>query len=175
MSLSRTKHPIKIVHVVAKDRQNCIGKDNNLAWHLPVDLKHFKKLTEGGVIVMGRKTFESLGRPLPNRTHHVITKDTAWAADGVAVSHDLTTAINNATADAVRLGKDRIFIIGGGEIYRQSLALADVLEITEVDLDIQGDTHYPTIGDDFEKLWQSEQQHDEKSGINFTFTTWHKK
>ena len=158
----------QIVHVVAKDRQNCIGKDNDLAWHIPADLKHFKEITTGGVSVMGRKTFQSLGRPLPNRTHHVITRDTAWTADGVAVAHDLSIAINNAKADAVRLGKDRIFITGGGEIYRQSLDMADILEITEVDLDVQGDTHYPTVTDDFKQVWQSEPQIDEKSGIGFT-------
>ena len=141
----------QIVHVVAKDRQNCIGKDNDLAWHIPADLKHFKEITTRGVIVMGRKTFQSLGRPLPNRTHHVITRDTAWTADGVAVAHDLSTAINNAKADAVRLGKDRIFIIGGGEIYRQSLDMAD-----------------------FKQVWQSEPQIDEKSGIGFTFVRYEK-
>lgn len=162
---------IKIVHVVAKDRQNCIGKDNDLAWHIPADLKHFKEITTGGVIVMGRKTFESLGRPLPNRTHHVITRDEAWTADGVAVAHDLVTAIDNAKTDAVRLGKDKIFVIGGGEIYRQSLPMADILEITEVDLDVQGDTHYPAISDEFKEVWRSEQQTDDKSGIAFEFTT----
>ena len=163
---------IKIVHVVAKDRQNGIGKDNDLAWYIPADLKHFKEITTGGVIVMGRKTFESLGRPLPNRTHHVITRDAAWTADGVTVAHDLATAINNAKADAVRLGKDKIFIIGGGEIYRQSLPMADILEITEVDLDVQGDTRYPAISDTFKEIWRSEQQTDDKSGIAFEFTTW---
>ncbi|MBE9578983.1 MULTISPECIES: dihydrofolate reductase [Moraxella] len=174
MPLFCATHPIKIVHVVAKDRQNCIGKDNDLAWHIPADLKHFKEITTGGVIVMGRKTFESLGRPLPNRTHHVITRDTAWTADGVAVAHDLATAINNAKADAVQLGKDRIFIIGGGEIYRQSLSMADVLEITEVDLDVQGDTHYPTVTDDFCEVWRSDRQIDDKSGIGFEFVRYEK-
>lgn len=155
--------------MVAKDRQHCIGKNNDLAWHIPADLKHFKEMTTGGVIVMGRKTFWSLGRPLPNRTHHVITRDTAWTADGVAVAHDLAVAIGNAKADAVVLGKDRIFIIGGGEIYRQSLAMADILEITEVDLDVQGDTHYPAITDDFRQVWRSGKQTDNESGISFEF------
>lgn len=159
----------KIIHVVAKDRQNCIGKDNDLAWHIPADLKHFKEITTEGVIVMGRKTFESLGRPLPNRSHHVITRDRAWTADGVMVAYDLTTAINNAKDDASKLGKDSIFILGGGEIYRQSLSLADVLQITEVDLDIQGDTYYPNITDDFDEVWRSDKQTDDKSGISFTF------
>lgn len=164
----------KIVHVVAKDRQNCIGKDNNLAWHISADLKHFKKITERGVLVMGRKTFESLGRPLPGRTHHVITRDTTWTADGVVVAYDLAVAINNAKADAVQLDKDRIFIIGGGEIYRQSLSMADILEITEVDLDVQGDTHYPTVTDDFCEVWRSDRQMDDKSGIGFEFVRYEK-
>ena len=138
-----------IVHVVACDRKHCIGKHNALGWHLPADLQHFKSLTNEGVIVMGRKTFDSLGRLLPKRIHHVITRSGDWHADGVTVAHDLPSAIANAKADAKRLGKDRIFIIGGGDVYAQSQALADILEVTHVDLDIQGDAFYPAIGASF--------------------------
>lgn len=166
---------MKIVHVVAKDRQNCIGKDNQLAWHIPADLQHFKNITTGGVVVMGRKTFESLGRPLPNRRHHVITRDKSWTHDLVTVAYDLPKAIDNAKADAKRLGKDKIFIIGGGEIYRQSLDMADILEITEVELQVQGDAFYPKIPADFIQTHHSERQIDAKSGIAFRFVTWQKK
>lgn len=165
---------IKIVHVVAIDQNHCIGKDNQLIWHIPADLQHFKTLTTGGVIVMGRKTFESLGRPLSNRTHHVITRDTAWRHDGVTVAHSLEQAIHHAKQDAQRLHQDRIFIIGGGEIYRQSMAMADILEITHVDLLTDGDAFYPQIGQNFQKIKQSEKQICEKSGIGFWFASYQK-
>ena len=165
---------IKIVHVVAMDNKRCIGKDNQLAWHIPADLAHFKNLTAGGVIVMGRKTFDSLGRLLPKRIHHVITRDTTWQHDGVTVAHDLDTAIKNAKADASALGMDKVFIIGGGEIYRQSLPMADILEITHVQLDVQGDTFYPALPDEFKKVWQSDKQTDEKSGVEFCFARYNK-
>lgn len=164
---------IKIVHVVAHDQKRCIGKNNQLAWHIPADLQHFKDLTTGGVIVMGRKTFESLGRLLPKRIHHVITKDNAWTADGVTVAHDLTTALNNAKADAKRLNQTQIFIIGGGEIYRQSIDLADVLEITHVDLDVQGDAFYPDVPISFVQTWCSE-KHTDENGVGFWFARYEK-
>lgn len=169
-----TNSQIQIVHVVAIDQNHCIGKDNQLAWHIPADLQHFKNLTAGGVIVMGRKTFDSLGRLLPKRIHHVITRDTNWHYDGVKVAYDLDTAIKNAKADASALGTDKVFIIGGGEIYRQSLPMADILEITHIELDIQGDTFYPDVPDGFKKVWQSDKQTDDKSGTGFYFARYKK-
>lgn len=165
---------IKIVHVVAMDNNHCIGKNNQLAWHIPADLQHFKTLTTEGVIVMGRKTFESLGRLLPKRIHHVITRDASWQHDGVKVAHDLDTAIKNAKTDALAIGADKIFIIGGGEIYRQSLPMADILEITHVDLAIQGDTFYPALPETFTKVWRSEKQFDNNSKIGFYFARYEK-
>lgn len=168
-------NPIKITHVVAKDRQNCIGQDNALAWHLPEDLQHFKRLTTGGIILMGRKTFESLARPLPNRTNIVITNNTSYLVpDGVLLFHDLTQAIAHAKMLASAANQERIFIIGGGEVYRQSLAMADILEITEVDLEVQGDAFYPNIGDEFSEVWRSDKQVDEKSGVAFSFVRYEK-
>lgn len=157
---------ISLIQVVAFDNKNCIGKDNQLAWHIPEDLKHFKAITTGGVVVMGRKTFESLGRPLPNRTNWVITRDTAWTADGVKVAHSLERALELASDDC---HDGKLFIIGGGEIYRQSIDIADVLEITRVDLDIGGDAFYPAIPSDFTEVWRSGKQLDEKSGTAFEF------
>lgn len=166
---------INIVHVVAKDRQNCIGKNNTLAWHIPEDLQHFKRLTTGGVIIMGRKTFESLGRPLPNRTNIVITQNTTYQVpNDVLIFDDLNMAIAHAKILASSADQERIFIIGGGEIYRQSLGMADVLEITEVDLDVQGDTFYPNISSEFIEVWRSDKQIDEKSGVTFTFARYKK-
>ncbi len=166
---------IHIVHVVAKDRQNCIGKNNTLAWHIPEDLKHFKRLTTGGVIIMGRKTFESLGRPLPNRTNIVITQNTAYQApNDVLIFDNLNQAITHAKMLASTANQECIFIIGGGEMYHQSLGMADILEITEVDLDVQGDAFYPSISDEFIEVWRSDKQIDEKSGVSFTFVRYEK-
>lgn len=165
---------IKIVHVVAKSTNHCIGKDNQLLWHIPADLQHFKNITTGGVIVMGRKTFESLGRLLPNRSHHIITRDTTFHHDGVVVSHTLDDAIAAAKADAALRGQSAIYILGGGEIYHQSLAMADRLEITDVDIDIIGDAYYPAITDDFIKTSQSDTHTCDKSGLNFRFITYQK-
>lgn len=177
MSLSNLKNQllqknIQIVHVVAKDRQNCIGKNNELAWHIPEDLKHFKTITTGGVVVMGRKTFESIGKPLPNRTNWVITRDTTWTADGVKVAHSLEQVLELAGDDCT---DGKLFIIGGGEIYRQSIDMADILEITEVDLDIKGDAFYPPIPSDFTEVWRSEPKMDDKSGVGFGFVRYQKK
>ncbi|UNU74279.1 dihydrofolate reductase [Moraxella nasovis] len=166
---------IQIVHVVAVDNSHCIGKDNQLAWHIPDDLKHFKSLTTGGVIIMGRKTFKSLGRPLPNRTNIVITRDTAWQADDVKVAHSLEHAISMAKNIAKSANQQAVFIIGGGEIYKQSLDMADRLEITYVNLDVAGDTFYPSQLSDFQQTFQSDVMTDEKSGIQFRFSTWQRK
>lgn len=162
----------QIVHVVAIDRHHCIGKDNGLAWHIPEDLKHFKEITTGGVVVMGRKTFLSIGKPLPNRTNWVVTRDTTWRADGVKVAHSLEQVLELAGDDCTN---GKLFIIGGGEIYRQSIDMADILEITEVDLDIKGDAFYPPIPSNFTEVWRSDKQTDEKSGVGFGFVRYQKK
>lgn len=162
---------VELVQVVAFDRKHCIGKDNQLAWHIPEDLQHFKAITTGGVVMMGRKTFESIGKPLPNRTNWVITRDTNWTADGVKVAHSLEQAILLASLDAQHTDKNKLFIIGGGEIYRQSIELADRLEITRVDLQIDGDAFYPSIPSDFQ-LINSTTGTSEKTGIGFVFETY---
>lgn len=141
---------IKLIHVVAIDRANCIGKDNQLAWHIPEDLQHFKAITDGGVIVMGRKTFESIGRALPNRINWVISKDKNWTADGVKVANSLEQAIEHACIDVKKSQQPTcLFIIGGGEIFKQTLELADRLEVSHIELEVQGDTFYPAITPDF--------------------------
>ncbi|MFG0587368.1 UNVERIFIED_CONTAM: dhfrIII [Trichonephila clavipes] len=163
----------EVVHVVAMDKNRCIGKGNALPWHISADLKHFKAITQGGVVIMGRKTLESMGRALPNRVNWVITRDTEWQFDGVKVAHTIEDAMNGALTDAQHAEKASLFIIGGGEIFTQTLAIADRLELTHVDLDVQGDAHYPQISEDFKKV-NSEQQIDEKSNISFEFATYQK-
>ncbi len=171
--MDSTAH-IDIVHVAAHDANRCIGKDNALAWHIPADLQHFKDITSGGVIIMGRKTLISLGRLLPKRSHHVISRDVHFNYNGAMVHHSLDDAISAAKRDAKERGQSAIYIIGGGEIYAQTLALADRLEITEVDLSIDGDAFYPVLTDDFHCTHCGDWQCDEKSGLRFRFMTYQK-
>lgn len=164
---------IKLVHVVAMSQNRAIGKDNQLLWHIPDDLQHFKRITQGGVIVMGRKTFESLPRLLPNRTHIVITRQPI-KYEGAVMAHSLQDAILLAKAYAHAKQQNKIFIIGGGEIYHQSLEMADVLEITEVDTVIEGDAFYPDIDEKFIKTDETKTFYCDKSGFQFRFCTWQK-
>ena len=164
---------IKLVHVVAMSQNRAIGKDNQLLWHIPDDLQHFKSITQGGVIVMGRKTFESLPNLLPNRTHIVITRQPI-DYEGAETSHSLQDAILLAKAYAHAKQQNKIFIIGGGEIYHQSLEMADVLEITEVDTVIEGDAFYPDIDEKFIKTDETKTFYCDKSGFQFRFCTWQK-
>lgn len=164
---------IEVVHVVAMDKNNCIGKGNALPWHISADLKHFKAITQGGVVIMGRKTLESMGRALPNRVNWVITRDPSWQFEGVKVAHSIEDALNEALTDVQHSEKASLFIIGGGEIFTQTLKIADRLELTHVDLDVQGDAHYPKISEDFQKV-NSEHHQDEKSLIKFEFATYQK-
>ena len=164
----------EIVHVVAMDQQRCIGKGNDLPWHISADLKHFKAITQGGVVVMGRKTLESMGRALPKRVNWVITRDPNWNFEGVKVAHSIEEALEHAIVDVKASEKpESIFIIGGGEIFKQTLHIADRLELTHVQLDVQGDAHYPEIPDEFKKI-ASESQLDEKTAIAFEFATYQK-
>ncbi|RBA35979.1 MULTISPECIES: dihydrofolate reductase [Acinetobacter] len=164
---------IEVVHVVAMDKNNCIGKGNALPWHISADLKHFKAITQGGVVIMGRKTLESMGRALPNRVNWVITRDPLWQFEGVKVAYSIEDALNEALTDVQHSEKASLFIIGGGEIFTQTLNIADRLELTHVDLDVQGDAHYPKISEDFQKV-NSEHHQDEKSLVKFEFATYQK-
>lgn len=159
---------IEVVHVVAYDQKNCIGKDNQMAWHISEDFKHFKEITQHGIIIMGRKTFESMGRPLPNRINYVITRDQNWSAEGVKVTHNIQAALEQAVQDLPNVEKQSLFIIGGGEIFTQTLAIADRLEITHIQLDVQGDAFYPSITDDF-VLTEYSDHISEKNAIGYRF------
>ncbi len=165
---------LEVVHVVALDQQRCIGKGNDLPWHISADLKHFKAITQGGVVVMGRKTLESMGRALPKRVNWVITRDPDWSFEGVKVAHSIAEALQQAVTDVqVSEKPDTLFIIGGGEIFQQTLDIADRLELTHVELDVQGDAYYPEIPDEFHKV-SSESHVDESNGISFEFARYQK-
>lgn len=123
--------------IVAIARNRTIGRDNNLLWHISEDLRHFKAVTSGHPVVMGRKTWESLGRPLPGRENIVVTRNAGYTAEGARTAASLQEAI------ALFPPSTEIFIIGGGEIYRQSMEMADTMYITVVERDYEGDTFFP--------------------------------
>ena len=125
--------------IVAVARNGVIGGENKMLWHVPEDFRHFKTVTMGLPVVMGRKTFESIGRPLPGRRNVVLTRSVDWRHEGVEVVHDWKEA-KALLADAPCL-----MVIGGGELYRQTLPEADVLWITEMDKGFEGDTSFPTF------------------------------
>ena len=154
--------------IVAKASNNVIGAKNELIWHLPNDLKHFKNLTSGHPIIMGRKTFESLGRPLPNRTNIVITRDKNWQGENVEKEFSLEKAIESAK----KINED-IYIIGGGNIYKQAMEFADVLYITEVHHEFEGDTYFPEID---EEIWEEVDREnfmkDEKHTYAYSYVTY---
>jgi dihydrofolate reductase len=125
--------------IVAMARNRVIGINNTLPWHLPADLKHFKALTMGHHIVMGRKTYESIGKPLPGRTSVVVTRNADYAQLGVIVVNSLEAAIAACGND------EEIFVIGGAELYRQAIVLADRIYLTEIDADISGDAYFTEL------------------------------
>ena len=126
-------------------RHGVIGKDNTLPWRLPADMRYFRQLTTGHHVIMGRKNYEDIGRPLPGRTNVVVTRQKVFAAPGCIVVNSMQQALDVSSAD------DEIFIIGGSDIYRQALTISDRLYITEIDADIEGDTYFP----EFERnLWR---------------------
>ena len=123
---------VQLKHIWAMNESRCIGVDNQLPWSIPADLQRFKQRTLGGVIVMGRKTYESLGRNLPNRDHFVLSRQPGYAPDGVQVFNDLTTMLTTATEQAKLKGLENIWIIGGGQLYHATMLMTDGFEMTEV-------------------------------------------
>lgn len=135
----------KVVLVAAVAENGVIGRGGTLPWRLKSDMQHFRRLTIGRPVVMGRKTYESIGKPLKDRTNIVITRDSGFAADGVVVANSLETAMDMAREDARQRDADSIAIIGGAGIFSDCLALADRLEITLVHAAPAGDTFFPSI------------------------------
>lgn len=151
----------RITLVAAIAKNGVIGRDNALPWRLPEDLKHFKALTTGHPIVMGRKTWGSLGRPLPNRHNIVITRDAAYRADGATV----VTSIDDALGAAGDVNE--VFVIGGAEIYRLALPRADRLQITEINAEFDGDTTFPSIAR--EQWTETARDHHPANGTPFSY------
>jgi dihydrofolate reductase len=155
---------ISIISALAKNR--VIGINNTLPWRLPEDLKYFKALTLGHHILMGRKTYESIGKPLPGRTTVIITRGDYPAPEGVKIAHSLQEAIAGCGSD------EEIFFVGGAELYAQALPLADRLYLTEIQADVEGDAWFP----EFDRAqWQEisrDQRHDETSGRYYHFVVY---
>lgn len=154
--------------IAAMDRNRVIGVDNQLPWHLPVDLKFFKEKTLGHHIIMGRKTFESMGKPLPGRTSVIVTRQHDYRVEGARVVHTLDAALMTTQGD------DDVFIIGGADIFTQSLKFADRIYLTEVDLAVpRGDVYFPVLDS---KEWQVAEKRvhesDEKNKYRCTFLTY---
>lgn len=160
----------QIVLVAARARNGVIGRANGLPWHLPADLKHFRQLTEGKPIIMGRKTFTSIGRPLPKRTNIVVTRDPTFHAPGCLVAHSLDEAF-------ILAGEaPEVMIIGGAELFRQALPLADQLELTEIEADIEGDVSFPTFDPaDWQVTAEQAHQSDEANPYPYRFVTYERR
>ena len=152
---------IAVVLLAAVADNGVIGRDNALPWRISSDLKHFKALTVGKPVVMGRKTYLSIGKPLPGRTNIVVTRDPNFSADGVVVANSIDAALEFARGDARRRGADAIMVIGGTEIFAQTMALADRLELTHVHARPAGDTHFPPIDP---TLWREAARRDHPAG-----------
>ena len=147
--------------IVATSKNGVIGNDNSLIWHLPSDLKHFKNLTTGKTIVMGRKTYESIGKALPNRRNIVITRQDDYDPDGCEVVSSLE--------EALLLCGENCFIIGGGEIYKQSIDIADKIYLTLIDEDFEGDTYFPKITSEWYVVSRVDKKSDDKNKYNYSF------
>lgn len=156
--------------IAAIAQNNVIGKNNKLVWHMPADLRFFKNTTMGHTLIMGRKTFESFGKPLPGRKSIVITRQKDWNHEGVIVVHSLKDAIKLAP------GSEEVFIVGGAEIYRQALPLCERMYLTIIHHDFEGDTYFPPV--DFSQ-WnlKSDEKHqaDEKNAFDYSFRFYERK
>lgn len=151
--------------IVAMALNRVIGVDNKLPWHIPGDLKYFKGLTMGHHIIMGRKTYESIGRPLPGRTTVIVSRDPGYAQDGCLIAHSLDEAIQLAEGD------DQVFFVGGGSLYEQALPRVGRLYITEIQADYDGDAHFP----EFDRaIWRevSRDRRRSEDGLEFDYVVY---
>ena len=157
---------MKLSIIVAMAANGVIGRDNQLPWHLPADLKHFRKLTTGKPILMGRKTWESIGRPLPERTSIVITRNRDYTAEGAVVVNSIEAALKAAAPN------DEIMIIGGSELFRQVLPEVSTIYLTRVHADIEGTTFFPEPEEsEWREVERIDHEPDEKNSYAYSFIT----
>jgi dihydrofolate reductase len=151
--------------IVATDQQNGIGKNNQLLWHLPNDLKFFKKVTSGNTIIMGRKTYESIGKPLPNRRNVVISRNQDLKIEGVEIFDNISSAIQAC------VNEEEVFIIGGGEIYKQALDLTSKIYLTKVEANCDADIFFPEFKqEEWETISEEDYEKDDRHAFNYTFS-----
>ena len=156
--------------IVAAADNNAIGKGNQLLWHLPNDLRFFKKTTSGHTVIMGRKTYESVGKPLPNRRNVVITRQEGYTLAGAEVVHSLDEALAGCA------GEEEVFIVGGAEIYRQALPLTNRVYLTQVHAQLEGDAYFPELDKNEWKLETAESHNpDERHAYGYTFKVYERK
>jgi dihydrofolate reductase len=161
-----------ISFIVAADENNLIGKNNQLPWHLPRDMKYFKNQTWGMTVIMGRKSLESLGKPLQGRKNIVVTRNTDWKSEGVQIAHSIDEAIEIGKQSGVK----EIFIIGGAEIFKTAMPLANRIYLTRIHHKFEGDVYFPEVS---ANEWNLVQSHfcdaDEKNLYPHTFQVWERK
>ncbi|QDH81565.1 dihydrofolate reductase [Echinicola soli] len=158
--------------IVARATNNVIGKDNQLIWRLSADLRHFKQHTTGHYMIMGRKTYESMGKPLPNRTSVVVTRNKEYR---VPEGHFVVNSLEKAIAVVKESGQEKAFVIGGAEIYKQALPYVDEMIITEVSCTPEGDTYFPEFSpENWKKTFEEFHEKDEKNQFDYTFVTYQK-
>jgi dihydrofolate reductase len=159
---------MKLSVIVAKSLNGTIGKNNKIPWHLPTDLKHFKSITTGYPVIMGRKTYQSIGKPLPKRTNIIVTRNEGFTAEGCLITHSLGQAV----AIARKAPQQKAFIIGGAEIYKQALPFTDTIYLTEVKTNIEGDTYFPEINmEEWEEVEREKHIADDLNPLAFDFVT----
>ena len=161
---------MKITLVAAIASNNVIGKENSLPWNIPEDLKRFKQMTSGHTILMGRKTFDSIGRPLPNRQNIVMTKDKNFEQEGIKVVNDFDEAL-----ELIKESNEDVFVIGGSKIYELFEPVANSLAITRILKDFEGDAFFPDINWDLWQIEKEEKFFDEKSNIECKLIEYSKK
>ncbi len=163
---SELKKKSRVTIIAAIDENQVLGKDNQLIWHLPDDLKRFKRLTTGHAIIMGRKTFESLPKALPNRQNIVVTRNLDYSSEGITVCHSIEAAIESAKDD------EQPFIIGGAQIYEQGLKFASIIEVTKIHTQFEGDVFFPKI--DYKEWSEVKRQIMEHTDFDYSFITYKK-
>ena len=161
-----------ISFIVAVDENNVIGKNNQLPWHLPSDMKYFKNQTWGMTVIMGRKSLESLGKPLQGRKNIVVTRNKDWKPEGAQVAHSIEEAIELAKQTGVK----EIFIIGGAQVFKESMPLANRIYLTRIHHKFEGDAYFPEFStDEWELVKTNFRNADEKNLFSHTFEVWEKK
>ena len=152
--------------IVSMGRNRVIGRNNKIPWYLPADLKRFKQLTTGKPIIMGRKTFESIGRPLPNRTNIIVTHDANYKAEGCIVVHSVEEALKAAE------GSEEIMVIGGSKIYEQFFPISNKIYLTVIDEDFDGDTLFPEYKkEDWKEVSREDHKEDEQNWYDYVYIT----